>query len=135
MSHKCEHGKDSDVCVLCATESHAPSTETTKFVCPSCGGHTFGRDTATERGKVVVLDTVRCHGTGCGWRGVWPPKVGRPTTDGQPATGHIHLRVTMARKGWYVRTARLYNQTLAEWMQQECDKSSDYPPKGQNERV
>lgn len=22
MSHKCEHGKDSDVCVLCASESH-----------------------------------------------------------------------------------------------------------------
>ena len=60
-------------------------------------------------------------------------KAGRPTTDGQPATGHIHLRVTLARKGWYVRTARLYNQALAEWMQQECDKSSDYPPKGQNE--
>jgi hypothetical protein len=51
------------------------------------------------------------------------------------ATGHIHLRVVMARKNWYVRMARLYNQTLAEWMQQECDKSSDYPPKGQNERV
>jgi hypothetical protein len=61
--------------------------------------------------------------------------VGRPLTDGVAATGHIHLRVTLARKGWYVRTARLYNQTLAEWMQQECDKSSSYPPKGQNERV
>ena len=60
---------------------------------------------------------------------------GRPLTDSVAATGHIHLRVTLARKGWYVRTARLYNQTLAEWMQQECDKSSDYPPKGQNERV
>ena len=61
--------------------------------------------------------------------------VGRPLTDSVAATGHIHLRVTMARKGWYVRTAQLYNQTLAEWMQQECDKSSSYPPKGQNERV
>jgi hypothetical protein len=57
--------------------------------------------------------------------------VGRPLTDGVAATGHIHLRVTRDRKGWYVRTARLYNQTLAEWMQQECDKASDYPAKGQ----
>ena len=54
-------------------------------------------------------------------------KAGRPLTDDVAATGHIHLRVTLARKGWYVRTARLYNQTLAEWMQQECDKSSGYP--------
>ena len=60
---------------------------------------------------------------------------GRPLTDSTPASGHIHLRVTMERKGWYVRTARLHNQTLAEWMQQECDKSSDYPPTDQYERV
>jgi hypothetical protein len=61
-------------------------------------------------------------------------KAGRPTTDGQPAIGHIHLRVTLARKGWYVRTARLHNQPLAEWMQQACDRSSSYPPKGQIDR-
>jgi hypothetical protein len=61
--------------------------------------------------------------------------VGRPLTDGVAATGHIHLRVVMARKNWYVRMARLHNLTLAEWMQRVCDEASGYPPKGQNERV
>jgi hypothetical protein len=51
--------------------------------------------------------------------------------DSVAATGHIHLRVVMARKNWYVRMARLHNLTLAEWMQRECDKSSGYPPKNQ----
>jgi hypothetical protein len=60
---------------------------------------------------------------------------GRPLADEIVATGHIHLTVTLARKGWYVRTARLYNQTLAEWMLQELDKSSGYPPNGRYERV
>ena len=92
MGHKCAHGKDSDVCVLCATEFSAPAPKTTN-------------------------------------------PVGRPPISGEAATGHIHIRTTLARKGWYVRTARLHNQTLAEWMQQECDKSSSYPPNGQYERV
>ncbi len=40
MSHKCEHGKDSDVCVRCAEEFHAP-LETTKPVGrPPIGGVT-----------------------------------------------------------------------------------------------
>ena len=56
---------------------------------------------------------------------------GRPLTGSTPASGHIHLRVTMERKGWYVRTARLYNQTLAEWMQRVCDEESGYPPQSQ----
>ena len=90
MSHKCEHGKDSDVCVRCHEESH-PAQETAK-------------------------------------------PVGRPLTDSVAASGHIHIRTTLARKGWYVRTARLHNQTLAEWMQQECDKSSAYPPDNRYER-
>jgi hypothetical protein len=58
-------------------------------------------------------------------------QLGRPLTDSTPATGHIHLRVTLARKGWYVRMARLHNLTLAEWMQRVCDEGSGYPPKSQ----
>ena len=91
MSHRCEHGKDSDMCVLCAREFY---------------------------------DQPRGDKTADLGRGA-----GRPMNDSVAATGHIHLRVTLARKGWYVRTARLCNQTLAEWMQQELDKSSGYPPK------
>jgi hypothetical protein len=51
--------------------------------------------------------------------------------DSVAATGHIHLRVVMARKNWYVRMARLHNLTLAEWMQRVCDEESGYPPKSQ----
>ena len=66
-------------------------------------------------------------------------KAGRPPIDGATATGqiqarttgHIHLRVVMARKNWYVRMARLHNLTLAEWMQRVCDEESGYPPKSQ----
>jgi hypothetical protein len=56
---------------------------------------------------------------------------GRPLTDSAAASGHIHLRVVMARKNWYVRMARLHNLTLAEWMQRVCDEESGYPPKSQ----
>ena len=56
---------------------------------------------------------------------------GRPMNDSVAATGHIHLRVTMERKNWYVRMARLHNLTLAEWMQRVCDEESGYPPKSQ----
>jgi hypothetical protein len=56
---------------------------------------------------------------------------GRPLTDSVAATGHIHLRVVMARKNWYVRMARLHNLTLAKWMQRACDEESGYPPKSQ----
>jgi hypothetical protein len=74
--------------------------------------------TAKESGPVAL----KPHTVGRG--------AGRPPSDGESATHHIHLRVTKRRKGWYVRTARLHNQTLAEWMQQECDSSSSYPPNG-----
>ena len=57
--------------------------------------------------------------------------VGRPLNDSAAASGHIHLRVVMARKNWYVRMARLHNLTLAEWMQRVCDEESGYPPKSQ----
>ena len=58
------------------------------FVCPRCGGRSFGRDTeAAADGTVAVLRTVECHGhiltewyhgskrSPCGWRGVWPPEM------------------------------------------------------------
>jgi hypothetical protein len=64
-----------------------------------------------------------------------PKPVGRPLADTTAASHHIHLRVVKARKNWYIRTARLYNLTLSEWMQLECDKASAYPPDNQYERV
>lgn len=49
------------------------------FVCPKCGGHYFGRDTELSGGRVVALNTIRCHGGSsecpgwkCDWHGVWP---------------------------------------------------------------
>jgi len=66
--------------------------------------------------------------------------VGRPLNDSVAATGHIHLRITMERKGWYVRYARLHGRTLADWIQQTCDAECEYPPnpkqyEGHSERV
>ena len=49
---------------------------------------------------------------------------GRPLTDSTPASGHIHLRVTMERKNRYVRAARKRKLKLSEWMTETCDKSS-----------
>ena len=51
-------------------------------------------------------------------------KIGRPLADETPASGHIHLRVTMERKNRYVRAARKRKQKLSEWMIETCDKSS-----------
>jgi len=53
------------------------------------------------------------------------PKIGRPLADETPASGHIHLRVTMERKNRYVRAARRKKQTLSDWMTETCDKASD----------
>ena len=94
------------------------------FVCPQCGGVTFGRDTVTSRGQVVVLDTVRCHGEDCDWRGKWPPLPGRPPIDGERATGNIHIRSTLARKNAYVRAAK--PKSLAAWATEILDKASGY---------
>ena len=41
------------------------------FVCPSCGGSEFGRDTNSIGGRVVALEDVRCHAPGGGWHGEW----------------------------------------------------------------
>jgi len=46
---------------------------------------------------------------------------GRPLTDDTPASGHIHLRVTMERKNKYVRAARRRKMKLSEWMLATCD--------------
>ena len=129
MSHKCEHGKDSDVCVLCATDYDAAQPDPRKperpFVCPACGSTHFGRETGQDTdGKIVVLDTVRCHGDDCEWRGKWPPLPGRPPIAGETATGHIHIRSTMARKNAYVRAAK--PKSLAAWATEILDKASGY---------
>lgn len=49
---------------------------------------------------------------------------GRPTIEGEAATGHIHVRVTMARKNAYVKAAK--PKALAAWMFEQLDKASDY---------
>ena len=53
-----------------------------------------------------------------------PTKPGRPLTDETPASGHIHLRVTMERKNHYVRAARKRKLKLSEWMTETCDTAS-----------
>lgn len=50
--------------------------------------------------------------------------VGRPLADSTPASGHIHLRVTMERKNRYVRAARRKKQKLSEWMTETLDRQS-----------
>lgn len=52
------------------------------------------------------------------------PKLGRPLAESTPASGHVHLRVTMERKNRYVKAARRKKQTLSEWMIETCDKAS-----------
>ena len=49
-------------------------------------------------------------------------KPGRPLADETPASGHIHLRVTMERKNKYVRAARRRKMKLSEWMLATCDR-------------
>lgn len=49
---------------------------------------------------------------------------GQPPKDGTAATGHIHLRVTMARKNAYVRAAR--PGKLTEWIFERLDKAAGY---------
>ena len=51
-------------------------------------------------------------------------KPGRPLADETPASGHIHLRVTMERKNKYVRAARKRKMKLSEWMTETCDTAS-----------
>lgn len=53
-----------------------------------------------------------------------PRKPGRPTRDTEGATGHIQLRVTMARKNAYVRAAK--PQKLTEWIFENLDKAAGY---------
>ena len=53
-----------------------------------------------------------------------PRKAGRPPTDGESATHHIHLRVTKQRKNCWVGAA--HPKTLAQWMTENLDKVSHY---------
>jgi hypothetical protein len=52
-------------------------------------------------------------------------KPGRPLTGDTPASGHIHLRVTMERKNKYVRAAQIKKMKLSEWMILACDGISE----------
>ena len=90
MAHKCEHGKDSDVCVRCHEESH---------------------------------DRPRGAKTADLGRGA-----GRPLNDSAPASGHIHLRVTMARKNAYVHAAK--KKKLTAWIFAQLDKAAGYAAAG-----
>lgn len=51
-------------------------------------------------------------------------KPGRPLAEATPASGHIHLRVTMERKNRYVRAARKRKLKLSEWMTEALDRES-----------
>lgn len=53
-----------------------------------------------------------------------PRKPGRPPINGETATGHIHLRVTMARKNAYVAAAK--PRKLTAWMFEHLDKAANY---------
>lgn len=55
-----------------------------------------------------------------------PRKPGRPPRDGAAATGHIHIRTTLARKSAYVRAARPLK--LAEWVTEQLDRAAKYQP-------
>lgn len=53
-------------------------------------------------------------------------KRGRPTKEGEPATGQIQLRTTMERKNAYVRAAK--PRKLTEWIFEHLDKAAGYTP-------
>lgn len=58
------------------------------------------------------------------------PKPGRPPISGETAKGHIHLRVTMARKNAYVKAAK--PKKLTAWIFEQLDKASGYEPTEQD---
>jgi hypothetical protein len=58
------------------------------------------------------------------------PKRGQPPKDGVAATGHIQLRVTMARKNAYVQAAK--PGKLTAWIFSKLDKEAGYDPSEQD---
>ena len=58
------------------------------------------------------------------------PKRGQPPKDGVAATGHIQLRVTLARKNAYVRAAK--PKSLSAWMFANLDPIAKYEPTEQD---
>lgn len=56
-----------------------------------------------------------------------PRKPGRPPIGGETATGHVHVRTTLPRKGRWVRAAR--PKTLAQWATEILDKASEVETK------
>ena len=69
-----------------------------------------------ETGKESGPVALKPHTVGRG--------AGRPPTDGESATHHIHLRVTKQRKNCWVGAA--HPKTLAQWMTENLDKASHY---------
>jgi hypothetical protein len=53
-------------------------------------------------------------------------KRGRPPTDGVAATGHIHIRTTLHRKGAWVRAAK--PKSLSDWATENLDQAAKYEP-------
>ncbi len=100
---------------------------TMDFTCPRCGSHFFGRDTAeTDGGEIVVLDTVRCHGDGCRWRGVWndplEEKARRPVCvpGASPAALDVGVRLAelsqLLKPGWYNGQGRAIDSNGLTWL-------------------
>lgn len=52
--------------------------------------------------------------------------VGRPPIGEAAAVGHIHLRVTMARKNAYVLAARVKGLSLSLWMVANLDEAANH---------
>lgn len=55
-----------------------------------------------------------------------PLKRGQPPKDGVAASGHIQLRVTLARKSAYVRAAK--PGKLSAWIFRHLDAHAQYEP-------
>ena len=73
-----------------------------------------GLDALSENDREIVRDVLASLDR----------QPGRPPDDDEPATGHIHLRVTMERKNRYVRAARKRNLKLSKWMTDALDRES-----------
>ena len=54
-----------------------------------------------------------------------PLKPGRPPkSGGEPASSHLHMRVTRAQKASYVRAAVRQKKKLSEWVCETLDKAA-----------
>lgn len=54
-----------------------------------------------------------------------PLKPGRPLKrEGDPASSHLHMRVTREQKAAYVRAAVKEKKKLSEWVTERLDKAA-----------